>query len=638
LDAAICLHSIVMPHIKAAFTLLVESSRSPTFALSSSAQTALSAAPSPVILLAELLSFVLVHPQQAAFPLPLHISICSLIGGSVFLLAPPPSDSLANQALLSLPLTDCGMLGTSTGPSSLADLLTRGSSLLVPTIEYLFCCLELAVDSPLLRNAASQSLFRVFTHSAPASPLLPMQFHHSLTLRFAALIELFAQKTFSSAVLIQTVSQHIARYPPERACSFAMVLAQKIQSLLQVDLNSDPSPSSATSPPPRWFLSPTRVTLLLQMIAQFIRHSPPLPALLTSPTPASASVSHHLEPFLAHCWGSVDLIAETACQPTFPFSEAIDAVMVVYEEGLKVAPALFLGEALVQSIARTCLRTACDKGLPSGLRCLRCLVEASSFAQPSLGQFVSELLTHLVDATLEPILRPGSGVAQWLWVDDPEAVEALFAYLLQHFRSCPQVVTSLCRQSTDAFAQRLLQVSLSYLSAVTDNEALRKILQLIHALLSPLASAPHHTNEDISALHYSLLFVPLVPSLPLLFSRLFALLNTGEVSHQSIWAPLHEALYSLSALSCEYQHQGDLVSALQIVFQLRPPLSEEQAMGAAEVKLNELLSSEDRELVVEVCLQLGQQRNSRRFKSLVGDLGRISNRELEATALQDYRA
>jgi hypothetical protein len=669
LDAAICLHAISMPHIKSAFALLVKSSQPSSLALSLSEQSALSAAPSPVILLSELLHFVLLHPQRASFPLLLHTSICQLIGGSVFLLSPPSSASLANQSLLSSPLIECGVLNTATGPASLSDLLlTRCPSLLVPTIDYLFCCLGagLAVDSLLLRHAASQSLFRVFTHSTPSSPspalalLFPPEFHDSVVLKFADLVEVFAQSSFPSAVLVQTLAQHLSRYPPEQASSHTLVLAERVRSLLEADLHSD---SSSLSTPPRWFLSPNRVTLLLQVVSQFIRYSPPPVPLPSSASSPSAETPPHLELFLSHLWPSLDHIASTASQPTFPFSEPLDAVMSVYEEGFRVAPALFLREALVVPIASTCLRTACEKGLPSGLRCLRCLVEVSSFHRsqtpsvPQLGpldQFVSELLTHLVETILQTT-RSSPSPSGWLWIDDPEAVEALFAYLLQHLRSCSSVVLSLCLASEGAFAQSLMELSLRYLSATTDNEALRRVLQLLQALLSPqIGSAflvpPSHEGNSAGSFHYSLLFAPLLPSLPLLLAHLFALLSGageggeagGGGSHQSIWSTLHEVLFALSALCCEHRHQAALLSALQTVFHLRRPLSllEEQAaaVGAGMGGLSEVLSSEDRELVVEVCLQLGEQRNSRRFKSLVVDLARVCNRELEHSALQDYRA
>jgi hypothetical protein len=638
LDAALHTHLLAVPHIKAAHKHLLVSATLDSVALY------------PVVMISDLLQLILCHPHQSHFPLLLHITCCKLLGGCVFLLGPPPSAPNGSHFTLSLP-SPCGVLETPTGPQSLSELFKKCFLLLTSAIEYLFLCLEQSITSGslLLRNTASQALFRLFTHAfspfcgtqlSCEAPQLPLEYHHAIIHKFAHLIDSFVQHSISSPVLIQTVSQHIARYSSsDLAGSYMTIIAEKIQTLLQSELQEQASGSSSS--PPRWFLSPNRTTLLLEMISQLIRYS------TSTSSDSNGSPVSPLELFLSHCWGSVEHISTTALQSNFPYSEVLDGVMSIYQEGLRAAPALFLRMEIAQTIASASIGTACgNKSLPSGLVTVRCLVEAASAPQfqsssDSLphDQLLSEIFVHLMDATMlsfsasaSSSVSPQDLSSLWLWAEDPEAIEAFFAFLLQYFRSCPHLIYRLSQANHDLPPQ-LLEISLRYLSVTKETEPLRKILQLCHAIFSPqITSAAVAASSELRSLHLSVIFTPILSSLPTLLTTLLSLLSSEGT--QSIWPTLHEVLYAITALCCEYNHLTSLSHSLRICLCLETTAAEESQLSS--LRINEFLSPEDRQLVLHTLLQLGEQKNNRRFKALVMDIGKICNRELDREVLQDY--
>jgi hypothetical protein len=271
------------------------------------------------------------------------------------------------------------------------------------------------------------------------------------------------------------------------------------------------------------------------------------------------------------------------------------------------------------------------------MKCLSAIVGAVCFQgsqdeqyMASSEQLLSGLLMNVIDTMTQSVQETGvydTGQVQsgsWHWADEPEAIEQLYVYLHQHFVVCPHVILLVCETPLQqgandgkTIAHSLMELSLVCLGESMEREVVRKILLVLQAMWIPLVGA-EQGRYDADRYKQALFD----PSMGYVQNILQFIVQSLDGQRQaSLWPIVTETLYTLLTTCCDNGLQYEAGGWLQQSF------VEEDSLK---------IPKREKQVATEAMLRFACAKNTRRFKALVSDVGKVCANELDHEALLDY--
>lgn len=604
LESAMSVVIIVMGEIKTNWDVLLTASPSSNVASSESNL-------SSVGLVLDALTFFLSHPLRMEFPSFILLTVCKLVGAATFMLCIDDESPYMQ---------------------SVRSLVETSRQLFEPALNFLFDSFGASATTQSVRKAACSGILRLCTHGVKnltqSHGIHVNEIIVGVTTKTAFLI-VQSSSTVQATVavnqgevlqLVQSVCQVISNIDqPLHASQLLNILGEPIREQLQGEISSS-----------HW--SALRIVELLGLISHVVRYA--RPPIVTGPSAAA------LAEFLYSMWSHINVSVNTCLDVRTPSGVArnvLDGVFHVYENAVIALPDIFVkGDVLTDMIER-CLQGFAERHCASAMKCLAAVVSALCFqasheeqCAAHCDQLLSGLLLNVIDTMSESVRATGihdTGQVlngSWSWANEPEAIEQLFVYIYQYFLVCPHVVLSVCETpiqsvggENKSLAHALVELSLVCLGEAKEREVVRKILLVLQAMWIPLVSAEQGRYDPD---HYlQVMFVPSLGYVPNILRFIMESLD-GQVQ-TSLWPIVTETLYTLLTISCDNGLQQEAMGWLYATF------VDDNALNIPE---------REKAVATQAMLRFASAKNTRRFKALVSDIGKVCANELDNEALLDY--
>ena len=598
-------------------------------------------------------------------PAPFFSSCCNVLSVSSFLLTPPV---LSQQPSLSSPAQVPPFI------------LNPFQSLFPAAIEFFFHCFSLqSCRRKSVSLSAAEGLLRLCTHGIhhildQNDPNMPItDILHGIVNATSALLNPSRSNSPGRSVplksmqlLLQTVTVVISSCPSplHRSTLLSMVTHPLIQQL-SLNLKS-----------PAW--SAAEFTRSLQMVCQIVRYISPLS--LNEATSSGQEGVAYIVDFLGAMWPLLDQIATLMSTSEATIVDPVlDCIFSIYKNAVTNMPTLLASQqGVVQEMAERCVSTFFSRQNLEAIDCVAGIVEAfptSSSSNAGEESFVllEQILQHsvqsisgngFIESALHELVRastdenPGTLVltkdrlrSEWTFGEEPEAMERFFNFVYQYFLCAPQIILHLSSQSRNegneySIVDGLMQVSLVSLHMFNERDTVRKILAILQSVLIPAVGGDALDTQQ----HNDLIMVPSLRYSEILLHLIFHLLDPSSVPNHGNG----DESSGTRSEGSQILQTGILPSLSETFYSLLVVCDENSIPGIAEWLTHKLISSTsgdnignlllpsiastspERSIICGAFFRFAHDRNGRKFKTLMTDIHKVCNGEMDVSGLQDY--